>query len=80
MANPSKFHDASGSGYAFLADQVQQLDAINAQMAARMVVPLGTWRRQDEARQALMKQALERILVTQNLSKGTFEMATKSLA
>src|SRR5579859_3324755 len=80
MANPSKFHDASGSGYAFLADQVIALDAINAQMAARMIVPLGTWRRQDEARQALMKQALERVLATEHLSKGTFEMATKSLA
>jgi aminopeptidase N len=79
MANPAKFHDASGSGYAFLAEQVQQLDAINGQMAARMVVPLGTWRRQDAARQALMKQALEQILATENLSKGTFEMATKSL-
>ena len=80
MANPSKFHDASGSGYAFLADQVVALDALNAQMAARMVVPLGTWRRQDEARQTLMKRALERVLATENLSKGTFEMATKSLA
>ncbi|HEV2673621.1 MAG TPA: aminopeptidase N [Aliidongia sp.] len=79
MANPSKFHDASGSGYAFLADQVIALDPINAQIAARMVVPLGTWRRQDEARQGLMKQALARVLATENLSKGTFEMATKSL-
>jgi aminopeptidase N len=80
MANPAKFHDASGSGYAFLAEQVAVLDAINAQIAARMVIPLGTWRRQDTARQALMKQALERVLATPNLSKGTFEMATKSLA
>ena len=79
MANPAKFHDASGSGYAFLADQVVALDAINAQMAARMITPLGTWRRQDEARQTLMKQALERVLATKTLSKGTFEMATKSL-
>ena len=79
MANPAKFHKASGSGYAFLADQVIALDALNAQMAARMIVPLGTWRRQDETRQTLMKQALERVLATENLSKGTFEMATKSL-
>jgi aminopeptidase N len=79
MANQAKFHDASGSGYAFLADQIIILDGINAQMAARMVVPLGTWRRQDEARQTLMKQGLERVLATKTLSKGTFEMATKSL-
>ena len=79
MANQAKFHDASGSGYAFLADQIIALDTINAQMAARLITPLGTWRRQDEARQALMKQGLERVLATKTLSKGTFEMATKSL-
>ncbi len=80
LANPAKFHDASGAGYDFLAEQIIVLDAINAQTAARMVIPLGTWRRQDAARQALMKQALERVLATKTLSKGTFEMATKSLA
>ncbi|GGF02230.1 aminopeptidase N [Aliidongia dinghuensis] len=80
MANPAKFHDASGAGYTFLADEVIALDAINGQIAARLVIPLGTWRRQDTGRQTLMKQALERVLATPNLSKGTFEMATKSLA
>ncbi len=56
------------------------LDPINPSMAARFVQPLGTWRRQDPGRQALMKQALERVLAVEGLSKGTYEMASKSLA
>ena len=79
-ANPLHFHERSGAGYAFLADQVIALDPINPSMAARFVQPLGTWRRQDPARQALMKQALDRVLAVEGLSKGTYEMASKSLA
>jgi aminopeptidase N len=80
MANQVRFHDAGGAGYAFLADQIIALDPNNSQMAARMTGPLGAWRRQDAGRQALMKDALRRILAQPNLSKGTFEMASKSLA
>ena len=79
-ANPLHFHERSGAGYAFLADQVIALDPINPSMAARFVQPLGTWRRQDPGRQALMKRALERVLAVEGLSKGTYEMASKSLA
>jgi aminopeptidase N len=45
-----------------------------------MVSPLGQWRRFDAARQELMKQELQRILDLPNLSRNTFEMASKSLA
>jgi aminopeptidase N len=49
-------------------------------MAARLLQPLGHWRRHDAARQALMRRALERVLATAGLSKNTFEIASKSLA
>ena len=42
--------------------------------------PLGQWRRVEPARQVLMKQELQRILDVPSLSKGTFEMATRSIA
>jgi aminopeptidase N len=79
QANQVRFHDPSGAGYAFLAGQVAVLDPVNATMAARMVQPLGQWRRHGPGRQALMKAALERVLAVPNLSKNTFEMASKSL-
>jgi aminopeptidase N len=78
-ANPVRFHDASGEGYRFLADAVIALDPLNAQVAARIVTPLGAWRRQDAARQALMRGELERILATERLSKNTYEQVVKSL-
>jgi aminopeptidase N len=79
-ANQVRFHDASGAGYRLYADTLIQLDPTNGQVAARMVSPLGQWRRFDAKRQALMKQELERILALPNLSRNTFEMASKSLA
>jgi aminopeptidase N len=78
--NQVRFHDPSGSGYGFLADTIIALDPMNSQVAARLVPPLGQWRRVEPARQTLMKQELQRILDAPNLSKGTFEMATRSIA
>ena len=80
QANPARFHEASGRGYDFLVEQVLALDPMNASMAARLVQGLNAWRRFDPQRQALMKRALQRVVETPNLSKNTFEMASKSLA
>jgi aminopeptidase N len=79
QANQLRFHDASGAGYVFLADEVITLDRFNPILAARLVQPLGTWRRHDPARQALMRRELERVLTTPDLSKNTYEMVSKSL-
>jgi aminopeptidase N len=80
QANQLHFHDASGAGYQFLADEVLTLDPDNPQVAARMVQALGQWRRFDPARQALMKAQLQRIHDRKGLSTNTFEMVSKSLA
>jgi aminopeptidase N len=80
VGNPVRFHDASGAGYDFLADAVIALDPLNGQVAARLVAPLGQWRRMDGGRQALMRAALDRVLALPSLSKGTYEMVSKSLA
>jgi aminopeptidase N len=80
MANPLRFHEASGRGYVFLADQVRALDGFNAQIAARLMTPLTRWKRQDPPRQALMKRELQRILDREGCSKDVYEIATKSLA
>ncbi|HEY4041843.1 MAG TPA: aminopeptidase N C-terminal domain-containing protein, partial [Rhodopila sp.] len=78
--NQVRFHAASGAGYRMYADTIIQLDAFNAQVAARMISPLGQWRRFDAARQRLLKQELQRILDLPGLSRNTFEMASKSIA
>ncbi|HET8996104.1 MAG TPA: DUF3458 domain-containing protein, partial [Acetobacteraceae bacterium] len=78
--NPVAFHDAGGGGYRFLADTILALDPQNPQVAARMVSPLGQWRRVDPARQALMQAELRRILDTPRVSRNTGEMVSRSLA
>ena len=78
--NPYRFHGADGGGYALLTDSVLTVEALNPQLAARLLIPLGRWRRQDDGRQARMKGALERILAKDGLSPDVYEIASKSLA
>ena len=77
--NIAHFHNCDGSGYAFLADQVLALDAMNPQIAARLIQSMSRWRRYDEKRQELMKKQLERILENKNLSKDVYEITSRSL-
>jgi aminopeptidase N len=79
-ANHWAFHSADGRGYAFLADMIVAADKLNPQVAARLVPPLGRWRRFEPKRQAMMREALERIAAAPGLSKDVYEQVTKSLA
>ena len=78
--NPARFHDPSGAGYRFLADQIIATDAVNPMTAARFIEPLGGWRRYRPELGALMKAQLERIVAVEGLSKNVFELVTKALA
>ena len=74
------FHRGNGDGYRFLADMIVALDRLNPQVAARLVPPLGRWRRFAEDRAGLMRGQLERIVKSPGLSKDVYEQASKSLA
>jgi aminopeptidase N len=78
-ANHWAFHSADGRGYAFLADMIIAADRLNPQVAARLVPPLGRWRRFEPRRAAMMRDALERVAATPGLSKDVYEQVTKSL-
>ena len=78
--NLINFHAADGSGYRFLADLVIELNALNPQIASRQLAPLTRWRKYDDARQALMRGELERILASGELSSDVYEVVSKSLA
>jgi len=78
--NQVRFHAADGSGYAFVADQVIALDAINPQVAARMARGFDRWRKFDPARQSHARAALERIRDAKGVSRGVLEIATRALA
>ena len=78
--NPVNFHTPDGSGYCFLGDHIITLNSINPQISARMVGALTHWRRYDEGRQNLMREQLQRIALSEGISKDVYEVATKSLA
>ena len=78
-ANQRGFHHASGRGYRFLGDMIIAADKLNPQTAAKLVPPLGRWRRFSEGRASLMRAELERIVATPGVSKDVFEQASKSL-
>ena len=77
--NQRAFNALDGAGYRFLADQLIALDRLNPQTAAKLLPPLGRWRRFDQTRAALMRAELERIVAVPVLSKDMFEQASKSL-
>ncbi|GAA3904174.1 aminopeptidase N [Sphingomonas limnosediminicola] len=79
-ANQWAFHSADGRGYTFLADMIIAADKLNPQIAARMVPPLGRWKRFEPKRAAMMREALEQIVAVPGLSKDVFEQVSKSLA
>jgi len=77
--NPARFHDPSGAGYRFLADQILAVDGFNPMTAARLVEPLGNWRRYKPELGKLMREQLERVAAHPDLSKNVLELATKAL-
>ncbi|AZS50884.1 aminopeptidase N [Entomomonas moraniae] len=77
--NLTGFHQKTGAGYQFLADQVLALNTMNPQIASRLLTPLTRWRKYDEERQQLMKAELERIMAADKLSSDVYEVVNKSL-
>lgn len=78
-ANPAQFHAADGSGYAFWADQVLALDALNPQVAARLARALELWRRFTPSLRDKMREALERVAANAQ-SRDVREIVEKALA
>ena len=57
-ANPLGFHRRDGAGYRLVAAQVDALDKLNPQVAARLLGGFESWRRLPEPRRAYARDAL----------------------
>lgn len=77
-ANVPAFHQVSGEGYAFLADQVLAIDKQNPQIASRIVAPLTGFKRYAPEVASKMKEHVQR-LSEATLSKDLAEVVHKSL-
>jgi len=79
MRNPQQFHRLDGRGYSLLEQVVTRMDGVNAQVAARLVTPLLSWRRFDPLRQDLIRAALKRLASLPGLSNDVYEKVNRSL-
>jgi aminopeptidase N len=77
--NPAGFHRPDGAAYRFVADRILELDAINPQVAARIVSSFNQWKRYEPGRSMLMRGELERIARQSGISKDVAEIAEKAL-
>jgi aminopeptidase N len=78
--NPVQFHAPDGRGYAFWAEQVIALDALNPQVASRLARAMDRWRRYTPDLQAHMKKALQQVAGQTKLSNDVREVVSKALA
>jgi aminopeptidase N len=78
--NPRVFHRVDGAAYRFVADAVARLDAINPQVAARLVTAFGVWRSYEPVRRALMRHELERLAARRENSPDLADLVGRALA
>ncbi|HVK60757.1 MAG TPA: aminopeptidase N [Bdellovibrionales bacterium] len=78
--NLVNFHDVSGEGYRFIADQVIDIDSRNPQVASRLVTAFQCLKQLEMKRQKLMHTELKRILAKPGLSSNVFELVSKTLS
>jgi len=79
-SNPGAFHRADHAGYRFLGEQVAAIDAMNPQVASRLLTPLTRWRRFEPVYAEGMRAVLKELLDRPGLSRDSFEVVSKSLA
>ncbi|WP_237065955.1 aminopeptidase N [Microbulbifer guangxiensis] len=77
--NFEQFHQADGSGFRFLAEQVIALDKLNPQIAARLVTPITRWKKYTEGPREKMHAALQSVMDAGQLSADLYEVVSKSL-
>ncbi|WP_345987428.1 aminopeptidase N [Sulfurimonas sp. HSL1-2] len=78
--NPYHFHAYDGSGYAFVAEQIIALDAINPMIAAGLAGAYKTYNRLNPHSRAQMRDALEKVQAHRGISKNVYEIVGKILA
>jgi aminopeptidase N len=78
-ANLVRFNAADGSGYAFLAERIIELDPLNPQVASRLARCFDRWKKFDARRQAAARLALESIRRQPALSGDVAEVIARVL-
>ena len=78
--NPAAFHRADGAGYAFWADRVLEIDAVNPQLASRIARGLDRWTQLAEPYRSQARAAIARVAAAPRLSSDSSEIVSRALA
>jgi aminopeptidase N len=78
--NPAGFHRSDAAGYAFWAEQVIQIDALNPQLAARLARVMDRWSHLAEPYRSGARAAIVRVAAKAELSSGVREIVERALA
>ncbi len=79
FSNATGFHRADGEGYAFLADQILEIDKRNPQLAARILTAMRSWRALEPVRAEHARRALVLIERANDLSTDTRDIVERTL-
>ena len=79
VSNASGFHAPDGSGYAFVREILEELDALNPQISSRLASSLITWKKYGPDRSARMRAELEKLSKLQPISDDLFEIVSRGL-
>src|SRR5690606_11957928 len=79
LNNARGMHRPDGDGYAYWAEQVLALDALNPEIAARLARALDNWSRFVPALRTPMQQALQTVRSQPGLSRNVVEIGSNAL-
>ena len=79
-SNATQFNRVDGAGYEFVADTVLYLDAMNPQVAARLLSAFKSWRALEPSRRDKAHAALRRVAQMPTLSSDVRDIVQRSLA
>jgi aminopeptidase N len=79
LANQTQFNRRDGEGYAFHADTVLALDALNPQVAARQMTAFRSWRALEPERRAKAETALRKVAAGKALSRDLQDIVSRTL-
>jgi len=80
LSNPAAFHRADARGYAFWAEQVMEIDAINPHIAGRLARAMDRWAMLAEPYRSGAREAVASVAAKADLSGNVREIIDRALA
>ncbi|MEZ5900723.1 MAG: aminopeptidase N [Hyphomicrobiaceae bacterium] len=79
MGNPLQFNRPDGEGYRFVAKKVLEIDAVNPQIAARLLASFRSTKALEPNRRAMAEDALKSVAASEQISRDVSEIVLRML-